>query len=63
MLLENYVFLGIQGRQPFVGESLALAEASKEDGGTYTCVADNGAGDATSRQFNVNVQCMYPQNY
>jgi len=34
-----------------------LSEATSHEAGVYKCVADNGVGDAATRQVNVNVLC------
>lgn len=38
-------------------ESLVLKNISREQGGTYECVADNGISPSDQRTFKIDIKC------
>jgi len=53
----NCLYLLVQSeRNVGVGEVLSIDSVTRQDGGLYVCVADNGAG-SKSRDFVVDVKC------
>ncbi|KAH3841641.1 hypothetical protein DPMN_115114 [Dreissena polymorpha] len=44
------------------GEILRIHNMSRDCGGTYECVADNGVGEKAIRRINIAVNCKYKPN-
>lgn len=47
------------GGAVFIGNTMKIFNITKDDRGTYYCIADNGVGKGARRNIGVEVECKY----
>lgn len=47
------------GGAVYIGNTLKIYNITKDDRGTYYCIADNGVGKGARRNIGVEVECKY----
>lgn len=49
------------GSAMIIGNSFTIQNITKDDRGTYYCIADNGVGKGARRNIGIEVECKYEQ--